>query len=528
MMTVEPSRSPLRTALLSLCLVVGLAGCGVWPADRSGQRIEPAIYSVDATRTMMDTSFQALNGLYVENISLNHLVPAALKKLFAADPTLALTQQDGQLILIQGQTTLALLPRPSDNDPSAWARTVATLIDMARQRSVPLRALTADQIYQDFLVPLTAQLDGISRYDNPDRARDNRAHREGFGGIGIRIDQKDPRQIYAILPDTPAAKVGMLAGDTLLTINGEPTLGKTNRQIVDALRGPRGSEVIVTVERTGSTTPLKFTITRQLIIDQTITWRRDAGDIGYVRISDFTLYTSNQLENALKAGLRGNRPLRGLVIDLRDNPGGFLSQGTYSADLFLESGLLLTSRGRNPEAAQRFEATSGDILHGLPLVLLVNGRSASAAEIMTAALQDNGRAVVIGSSTYGKGTVQKITHLPNGAELILTWARFHAPSGYRLQKLGVLPNLCTSTAGGNAEEPIQLLRQGRTDPAALLAQRRAADSLPDQRQATISASCPAFTGERAGDLELDVAHRLLADPALYQRALRGTAMAARS
>ena len=209
--------------------------------------------------------------------------------------------------------------------------------------------------------------------------------------------------------------------------------------------------------------------------------------------------------------------MRGVILDLRGDPGGVLDQAVAVSDLFLNSGRIVSTRGRNPESYQSYEATPGDIAHGLPMAVLINGNSASASEIVAAALQDNDRAVLIGSNSYGKGTVQTVPRLPNNGELTLTWARYYAPSGYTLNHIGILPSICTNAGDEDATDLLAELGNGALQPVPVVARNATS---PDDTAALdkLRDTCPSYKSERAVDLQ--VAIRLLTQPRLYEEAIK--------
>ena len=262
--------------------------------------------------------------------------------------------------------------------------------------------------------------------------------------------------------------------------------------------------------------PLSIAITRALVIPETVVYRRE-GDIAYFRIYNFNEDTAGSLrrefENA-RNDIGGQ--MRGLILDLRADPGGLLDQAVAVADLFMNGGRIVSTHGRNPDSHQYFEATPGDIANGLPIAVLINGNSASASEIVAAALQDSGRAVLIGSNSYGKGTVQTVQRLPNNGELTLTWARFHAPSGYTLNHIGVLPSICTNAGDEDATDLLSQLSSGKLRPVPVAARNSAS---PDDTAALdkLRETCPAYKSERAVDVQ--VALRLLTRPRLYAQAI---------
>jgi carboxyl-terminal processing protease len=251
-------------------------------------------------------------------------------------------------------------------------------------------------------------------------------------------------------------------------------------------------------------------------VPETVTYRRE-GDIGYFRIYQFNQDTADSLQRAIENARNDiGDQMRGIVLDLRDDPGGLLDQAVAVSDLFMTSGRIVSTQGRHPDSRQYFEATSGDITRGLPIAVLINGGSASASEIVAAALQDSGRGVIIGSNSYGKGTVQTVLRMPNDGEFTLTWARFHAPSGYTLHHLGVLPTICTEKGDEDATSIMAELGTGRLKPIPVL-QRDTVSPDDTASLDKLRAACPAVRGTRA--LDLDVALRLLNQPRLYAKAV---------
>jgi carboxyl-terminal processing protease len=238
-----------------------------------------------------------------------------------------------------------------------------------------------------------------------------------------------------------------------------------------------------------------------------------------IRVAGFNKRTAQDLERVV-VGLpwNGASPIKGIVLDLRSNPGGLLDQAVAVADAFLRKGTIVSTHGRHPESIQRFSATGRDLANGMPIVVLVNGRSASAAEIVAAALQDRGRAVVVGSNSYGKGTVQNITRLPNDGELILTWSRFHAPSGYALDALGILPNICTSTLAEIATPDLRdkvLIAIGKATN--LLAMWRTLSDFDEPRRTGLRKEC--LKRAERPEIDFKIAHEILENRRLYTRTL---------
>ncbi len=270
-----------------------------------------------------------------------------------------------------------------------------------------------------------------------------------FGGLGIEVslDESGYVRVVAPMDETPAARAGIEAGDLITHLDGEPVQGKTLDEAVEIMRGEVGEDITLTVLRSSLSEPFDVTITRDRIQIQSVRSRLE-GDVGYIRITSFSQQTQSGLERAI-ADLReeSGDELLGYVLDLRNNPGGLLNQGISVSDTFLERGEIVSTRGRDPEDTQRYQATPGDLIHGMPLVVLINGGSASASEIVAGALQDQHRAIILGTQSFGKGSVQTITPLSrNGAAIKLTTQRYYTPSGRSIQQLGISPDIVVERA----------------------------------------------------------------------------------
>jgi carboxyl-terminal processing protease len=264
-----------------------------------------------------------------------------------------------------------------------------------------------------------------------------------FGGLGIEV-QLDGNLVKVVSPidDTPAAKAGILPNDHILAIEGKPAVGLTLNEAVDKMRGPINSSVTITFAREGKE-PFDVTLTRAVIRVASVRSRVE-GDVGYIRINQFTEQTQAGLDNAIKKLKTeiGNDKLKGYVIDLRNNPGGLLDQAVSVADTFLDRGEIVSTRSRHTEETQRFNAKPGDSADGKPLVILINDGSASASEIVAGALQDHNRALLMGTKSFGKGSVQTIIPLARGESAMrLTTARYYTPSGRSIQSLGITPDI---------------------------------------------------------------------------------------
>ena len=286
-----------------------------------------------------------------------------------------------------------------------------------------------------------------------------------FGGLGIEVTQQDGYvKVVSPIDDTPADKAGVKTGDIITQVNGATVLGLTMDQAVDLMRGPIGSEVVITVVRESVPDPFDVSIIRDTIKVAAVKGRVE-GDTVVLRITSFTDQTYIGLQAELKKAVTeagGIDKVNGFVLDLRNNPGGLLTQAIDVSDAFLTEGEIVSTRGRNPVDNERFNATPGDLANGKPVVVLINGGSASASEIVTGALQDHRRAIVVGTKSFGKGSVQTIIPVRGDGAMRLTTARYYTPSGRSIQALGVMPDIVvnqppvdpnkTATADATAKE----------------------------------------------------------------------------
>ncbi len=289
-------------------------------------------------------------------------------------------------------------------------------------------------------------LDPHSSYMDPKSFRDMQVQTRGeFGGLGIEVTMEDGLiKVVAPIDDTPAAKAGVMANDIITKLDDEQVQGLTLNQAVDKMRGPVNSKIKLTIVRKGADKPIELSIMRDIIRVKSVRSHAEGDDVGYIRITQFNEQTTDGLKQAindLDTQLGGDK-VKGFIVDLRNNPGGLLDQAISVSDTFLDKGEIVSTRGRNPEETQRFNARAGDMAHGKPVIVLINGGSASASEIVAGALQDHKRATLIGSRSFGKGSVQTIIPLGagNGA-LRLTTARYYTPSGRSIQAQGIKPDI---------------------------------------------------------------------------------------
>ena len=314
-----------------------------------------------------------------------------------------------------------------------------------RIRSQYVEDVDASELIEAAIDGMLTSLDPHSSYLSPDDAIAMRVQTRGeFGGLGIEVTQEEGFvKVVSPMDGTPADEAGMLAGDFITHVDGESLLGLTLDDAVGKMRGPVGAEIIITVVREGEGEPFDVSIIRDTIELQAV-HARTQGDSVYLRITTFNDKTTPNLKEKLAeevAALGGIDNVNGFVIDLRNNPGGLLTQSIRVSDAFLEEGEIVSTRGRNPAEGDRFNATPGDLAQGKPIVVLINGGSASASEIVAGALQDHRRAIVIGTKSFGKGSVQTIMPLRGDGAMRLTTARYYTPSGRSIQALGVSPDI---------------------------------------------------------------------------------------
>ncbi len=470
-----------------------------------------------ANRLFRD-GYQDIIDIYIDEVQASDLALAGLNNLTDLDPELSVSAQDGWITLTVDGRPIGTVAAPPGDDPEAWGDLTASVLRLGRNRSALFDAADPEEIYEVVFDGILSELDKFSRYAGRDEARENRASRDGFGGIGVRIRLIDEGvRIISVMENTPAERAGLKDNDIILEINGETTVDLNQREVVRRLRGPLRSRVALTVGREEASANLGIEVVRAHIVPQTVTYRRH-GDAAVIQLTSFNQSTTRTLREKLDRANREIGPdLTGFVLDLRGNPGGLLDQAVAVSDLFIDDGRIVSTHGRHPDSHQYFDADPDDLARRRPVVVLVNGNSASASEIVAAALQDSGRAVVIGSGSFGKGTVQTVLRLPNEGELTLTWARFHAPSGYALNGRGVIPDICTTGIPSQTADDVlgRLIAGGL--PIDRSTQNRDVEQGDEAGIAALRAICPSRQSD--AEIDLEVALRLLDRPDLFARAL---------
>ena len=313
-----------------------------------------------------------------------------------------------------------------------------------RTRSAYVEEVDEQKLIEAAINGMLTSLDPHSSYMPPDAFRDMNVDTKGeFGGLGIEVTMEEGFvKVVAPIDDTPAAEAGLEAGDFITHIDGESVLGLTIGEAVERMRGLVGTDIELTIAREDEEEPFDVTLTRDTIKIKAVKARTE-GDVGILRISKFSEKTFDDLAAGI-ADIKqeiGAEKVRGYIIDLRNNPGGLLTQAVAVSDAFLDKGEIVSTRGRDQQSADRYNAQVGDLADGKPIVVLVNGGSASASEIVSGALQDHRRGIVVGEKTFGKGSVQTIMPLSSKGAIRLTTARYYTPSGRSIQALGVEPDI---------------------------------------------------------------------------------------
>ncbi len=508
-----------RSLAASFVLVLALSGACAKPGEQA-ETPDHGITDAGAIDVFRE-SFRYIRDRYVRAVVVRDVAIAGLKGLTLLDGEISVVAAGNAITVLHAGRKLAVLTTPAPQDHEKWGELTAAAIKAAAAPSATLRKAGPERVHQAVITSALNSLDAFSRYVPPSDARDSRAMRNGYGGIGITVQMVQAElKVISVMPGTPAESSGVRADDTIVNIAGKPAAGQELRDIVQQLRGPEGSRVSLSLLRAGNSQLIEVSVVRRHILPVAAVYRRD-GNIAHIQISRFIHGTARQLTQAVAQAKREIGPkMAGIILDLRDDPGGLLDQGIAVADLFLQHGRIVSTLGRHRESQQSYEARPGDIAAGIPIVVLVNGRTASSSEIVAAALQDNGRAIVVGSASYGKGTVQTVFTLPNDGELVLTWSRFHAPSGYALENLGVFPNLCTAKKGNNAKAVLKTVAAPDQKISLVFRQWRTVTLPNPVRAKTLRANCESDANDAARNaLDMEVARGILLEPALFQRAL---------
>lgn len=422
-----------------------------------------------------------------------------------------------KLVTLRGNKLLVDSDFPADMDYHGWAELVVSIIQKEWDRDPTLHIMGKEHLLSLFFSGIFDHLDPYSRYLPPDIAQKEHKKRQGTEySLGLTLTKKPG--LYPVIDKINANSLiwasGADIGQKIYEINGHNTARLSLDTINSWLVRTESHKVTV---KYGMSLRKAKSVTLQLerLASQTASLERQKDGYLILRITDFSTQTADEVSQLLSNAL----PVKGLILDLRGNKGGVMQQAVMTAALFLDRGIIATTIGRNPAANHVWAIQGGDITDNAPLVILVDGLTASASEVLAAALADHRRAVIIGSATYGKGLVQDIGQMPNGGELFITWSRNIAPLGEPLQGLGVIPQLCTSPGAPGMNEQILALKQGRSLQSRLITQSRSArDDTPLDTLLKIRLGCPANLEHSAESMS--AALHILATNTAYQTALR--------
>ena len=513
-------------ARVAASLLVGalVASCATSTETPQAQGRGPSVAAdVNIERVVLQ-AYRAIGDRHLFEPNFRTLSAETYRGFASADPALSLETSDTSFTVKRDGREVMTRPTPANtSDGRAWGGMLAELLAGSIDSSTTLQESDRQALVRKTMSATTKQLDRNSRYADPEEARDNRFQRDGGGGVGITIERTEDKKVMirALQDGSPAGKAGLLAGDQILAIDGKPMVDSPLADVVLHLRGSVGTPVVLTVLRPSQGRELTVGMKRSRIIPTTVVYERRA-DIAVIALSGFNTATTDNLRTAIeKARAEIGSDFAGLIIDMRGNRGGLLDQAQAVAELFIGDGTIFSTQGRHPDSRRTYKSAAARKIADLPVVVLINGGSASAAEIVAAALQDRGRAVVVGTTSYGKGTVQTVVRLPNEGELILTWSRLQAPSGYTWNELGVLPSICTAKAGDASQIGASVdASQGS------LIRWHALRNPTQQEISDLRKICP--PGDKSPERDIEIATQILRDRALYAHAVQmGTHQAAR-
>jgi len=472
-------------------------------------------FDVDALASVQTEAIDFMLPRTLDSVTATQLAMWGLSGLTAIDPAVTAFVRDTDIqLLMGGRLVLGLTVQ--GKDAASWAQAVAKIVAAGYAVSPAMRQAGQPVITKILFDEMLAHLDPYSRYIPPMEAVTDRDRRVGHAGIGVTLAQHGHTvSVRQVVIGSPGALAGILPGDVIQWVDGHTAIGRDPNAIDALLNGPEGTELRMGwLGRDGMSRGA--TMTRVMIPPETVFPRR-GGDVLTIEITGFSQTTDQHVMHVVRETLKGSRPIAGIILDLRGNRGGLLRAAVATANTFLSSGVVVRSAGRAPETNRVWLSGGSELAKGVRIVVLVDGGTASAAEILAAALADRGRAVVIGSSTFGKGVVQTIDPLPDGGELFLTWSRILAPRGWPIQSLGVMPQICTSLGDDVLRRQLAALSAGTVEMGMALSVHRAARAplSPDQIVA-IRGRCPA-ADPRSDDLA--VAQSLIENPAQYATAL---------
>jgi carboxyl-terminal processing protease len=517
---IVPLTSPFRFVLphAAAILLVGALVVSCATSNETPQSQDRAAVAADVNiERVVLQAYRAIGDRHLYEPNFRALSAETYRGFASADPALVLETSDTGFTVKRDGREVMSRPTPGDtSDGRAWGGMLAELMAGSIDASPALHGSDRQTLIRQAMAATTKQLDRNSRYADPEEARDNRFQRDGGGGIGITVERTDDKRILlrAVQDGSPAGKAGLQIGDQILAIDGESMIDRPLSDIVRHLRGTVGTPVAMTVLRPAQGRELTVGMKRSRIIPTTVVYER-RGDVALIVLSGFNSATTDNLRTAIDKARADIGPgLAGLIIDMRGNRGGLLDQAQTVAEQFVGEGTIFSTQGRHPDSRRTYKSSTARKIADLPVVVLMNGGSASASEIVAAALQDRGRAVVVGTTSYGKGTVQTVVRLANEGELILTWSRLQAPSGYTWNELGVLPSICTAKVGNGG----QLAAASVESNQASLMRWHALRNPTQQEMTDLRKICP--PGESSPERDIEIASQLLHDRTLYAHAVQ--------
>lgn len=486
------------------------------------EAVRNAPYPREEMRLVLGAGFAAILERHLDSATPADLLVWSLSGLVTLDPALSVRRRGQDMELRRGEAEVFARPLPGAAARGGITRAggdaadALTLFQQAAWEASPaLRQAGAPRLIRESFEAVFIHLDPFSRYITPEEAQSARERRTGEAGLGLRLapGRGAGAVVAALSASGPAAQAGLRIGDRILAIDGVALRTRDVGAAAGLLEGPAGSDVVLLVE--SNRRRREVTLLRTLPAGSPVTALRE-GDALVIRIPSFTAQTQRQVAAAIQAAFDQGSP-RAIVLDLRGNRGGLLSQAASVADIFLGGGEVFRTQGRHPDSSRVYVGAPPDLSEGLPLVVLVDGRTASSAEILAASLSDRGRAAVAGTVTTGKGLVQLVIALPDGGELLMSWSRLIMPGGWPLQGVGVLPGLCTAGGPDSVAMMMAALRAGARPMGVLQARvRQLRAPVPLEQSEAIRAACP--PGEVA-DGEVSAAVALALDPVALAAAL---------
>lgn len=497
--------------LAATAAVVFLAACAAPKPITPAPHVYVDGLDVTAMQSVFKHGMDEIKARAYDEQNMVELFRSAVSNLQKLDASLSVTSEPDHVALRYNgaETKVPVVYGDTVNLATGLLDTVLA----ARKQSSAIKDADEEAVYKTVFPPMLAKIDVYSHYATRRDASLSRLLRDGVIGLGLEVAAVPAGAwVKAIVVDGPGAKAGVKSNDVIVKVNGINIARKRLADIRQMLDGSTDTLVHLELRRLGQRASIQIDAKRDLIVPDTVTSTLNNGVVE-MQVHSFNQRTGRAVSQLVTDARKANGgTLKGLIIDLRGDPGGLLDQAIEMADLFLDNGVIAVLKGRHPGAQQFYAAHRGDVADGAPVVILTDGRTASAAEIAAAALQDNGRAVVVGTESLGKGSVQNLIGLPNGGELSITWAHVTTPRGTLLHGLGVLPDVCV---GGDAADAKTLSSQtlASLEPSAETRRGWTAAGLDETARRNLRATCPAQANpERAADM--DVARLLLRDPTL--------------